>query len=61
MVTYALTAWLVFGGQVHTSVLDYDLSLEDCMDAARRTVSVQLERSSEFIFVPLQCVPERRA
>lgn len=59
MITYALTAWLLFNGQVHAEVLDHDLSLEDCLARAHSVSSVELEQPSEWEVVPLECVPER--
>lgn len=56
---YVLIAWLRVNGQIHTEVLDHDLTLMDCMVRMVMTREVKLEKRSEET-VPLTCEKDRQ-
>jgi hypothetical protein len=56
---YVLIAWLHVNGQIHTEVLDHDLTLMDCMIRMVMTREVELEVRSDEI-VPLTCEKDRQ-
>lgn len=59
MLTYALVAFTLINGQVHTETLDYGMSQEDCEFA--QTLHRDVFIATEADFVPLACVAEREA